>query len=126
MQVTEQMASENGISNVDIENIFENEKNDDLKKTDMGVYSSNSIAKYINFYEIIKEKDTKFPFAIFNTNRENKPGMHWWSFLDIYPKKDLLLFDSFGFTGFKKFIIDNDLGAIDKLLFNLQKFNKKD
>ena len=52
--------------------------------------------------------------------------MHWWSFLDIYPKKDLLLFDSFGFTGFKKFIIDNDLGAIDKLLFNLQKFNKKD
>ena len=120
------MASENGISNVDIENIFENEKNDDLKKTDMGVHSSNSIAKYINFYEIIKEKDTKFPFAIFNTNRENKPGMHWWSFLDIYPKKDLLLFDSFGFTGFKKFIIDNDLGAIDKLLFNLQKFNKKD
>ena len=120
------MASENGISNVDIENIFENEKNDDLKITDMGVYSSNSIAKYINFYEIIKEKDTKFPFAIFNTNRENKPGMHWWSFLDIYPKKDLLLFDSFGFTGFKKFIIDNDLGAIDKLLFNLQKFNKKD
>ena len=87
MQVTEQMASENGISNVDIENIFENEKNDDLKKTDMGVYSSNSIAKYINFYEIIKEKDTKYPFAIFNTNRENKPGMHWWSFLDIYPKK---------------------------------------
>ena len=83
------MASENGISNVDIENIFENEKNDDLKKTDMGVYSSNSIAKYINFYEIIKEKDTKYPFAIFNTNRENKPGgvMHWWSFLDIYPKK---------------------------------------
>ena len=40
-------------------------------------------------------------------------------------KKDLLLFDSFGFTGFKKFIKDNDLSVTDKLLFNLQKFNKK-
>ena len=52
--------------------------------------------------------------------------MHWWSFLDIYLKKDLLLFDSFGFTGFKQFIVDNDLDIIDKMLFNLQKFNKKD
>ena len=52
--------------------------------------------------------------------------MHWWSFLDIYLKKDLLLFHSFGFTGFKQFIVDNDLDIIDKMLFNLQKFNKKD
>ena len=52
--------------------------------------------------------------------------MHWWSFLDIYLKKDLLLFDSFGFTGFKQFIVDNDLDMMDKMLFNLQKFNKKD
>ena len=52
--------------------------------------------------------------------------MHWWSFLDIYLKKDLLLFHSFGFTGFKQFIVDNDLDIIDKILFNLQKFNKKD
>ena len=58
--------------------------------------------------------------------KKNKPGRHWWSFLDIYPKKDLLLFDSFGLTGFKTFSIDNDLSVTDKLLFNLQKFNKKD
>ena len=36
--------------------------------------------KYINFYEIIKAKGAKYPFAIFNTDQENKPGMHWWSF----------------------------------------------
>ena len=42
----------------------------------MGVYSSDSITKYINFYEIIKEKRAKYPFAIFNTGRENKPGTH--------------------------------------------------
>ena len=53
------MASGNGISNVDTENFFENKMSNDLKKIFMGVYSSNSITKYINFYEIIKEKNRK-------------------------------------------------------------------
>ena len=53
------MASGNGISNVDIEKFFENKMSDNLKKIFMGVYSSNSITKYINFYEIIKEKNRK-------------------------------------------------------------------
>ena len=43
----------------------------------MGVSSSDSITKHINFYDTIKEKRAKHPFAIFNTNRENKPGTHW-------------------------------------------------
>ena len=81
------MTSGNGITNIDIEKLFDNETNDDFKKNFMGVYSSDSITKYINIYEIIKEKRAKFPFAIFNTDRENKPGTHWWSFLDICPKK---------------------------------------
>ena len=38
--------------------------------------------------------------------------------------KNLFLFDSFRFTGFKKLIIDNDLNVIDKLLYNVNKFNK--
>ena len=46
---------------------------------------------------------------------------HLWSFLDIYPKKDLVLFDSFGFVGFKQFVIDNDSTIIDKMLFSLKK-----
>ena len=81
------MTSGNGITNIDIEKLFDNETNDDFKKNFMGVYSSDSIKKYINIYDIIKEKGAKFPFAIFNTDRENKPGTHWWSFLDICPKK---------------------------------------
>ena len=92
----------------------------------MGVYSVDSITNYINFYNIIKEKRAKYPFAIFNTDRENKSGTHWWSFLDIHPKKDLLLFDSFGFVGFKQLTVDNDKNIIDKMLFNLIKFNEKD
>ena len=41
-------------------------------------------------------------------------------------KKKLFLFDSLGFTGFKEFIIDNDLNIIDKLLYNVNKLNKND
>ena len=41
-------------------------------------------------------------------------------------KKKIVLFDSLGFTDFKEFIIDNDLNIIDKLLYNVNKFNKND
>ena len=114
-----------GISNITMEKIFEN-KNDDLKKDFIGICSSNSITRFINYYKIINEKDCCYPFAIFNTNRANNPGMHWWSFLNIYPKMELLLFDSQGFQGLKYFIIDNVEPTINKLLYDLNKFNKKD
>ena len=72
------MTSGNGIINIDIEKFFDKKTNDDFKKKlYMGVYSSDSITKYINFYNIIKEKRGKYPFAIFNSDRENKPGTHW-------------------------------------------------
>ena len=38
----------------------------------------------------------------------------------------MFLFDSLGFTGFKEFIIDNDLNIVDKPLYNVNKFNKND
>ena len=85
------MASRNGINNFEIEKFFDDETNKDLKRKFMGVYSSDSITKYINFYDIIKEKRGKYPFMTFNTNRKNKPGTHWWRFLDIHPKKDLFI-----------------------------------
>ena len=94
--------------NGDREKIFSNEETDDFKKIYMGVYSSNNLTRYINFHNVINERNAKYPFAIFNTDRNNKAGMHWWSFLDIYPKK-LFLFNSLGFTGYKEFIIDNEI-----------------
>ena len=87
----------------------------------MGTYSINSITKYINFYEIIKIRNAKYPFAIFNTDKHNERGIHWWSFLDIEPKNNLFLFDLFGLEGFKLFIVDNDQEIINKLLYNFQK-----
>ena len=36
------------------------------------------------------------------------------------------MFDSFGFVGFKQFIVDNDKNIIDEMLFNLENLNQKD
>ena len=61
-----------------------------------------------------------------NTDRSDRAGTHWWSFLDLHQKKEIFLFDSFGFEGFKKFIIYNDRKLLNKVLFNLDKFQKSD
>ena len=50
----------------------------------MGIYSMDSVARYINFYETIKRKNGKYPFAIFNADEHDKLGMSWWSFMDIH------------------------------------------
>ena len=91
----------------------------------MGTYSIDSITKYINFYKIIKRRNAKYPFAIFNTDIENEPGIHWWSFMDIHPKNNLFLFDSFGLEGFKLFIVNNDQHIINQLLYNFNKCQSK-
>ena len=115
-----------GISNEEVMKFFENEKDDDLKENFVGVFPSNYINKFISFHEMAKEKSRKYPFIIMNTDRSNKDGTHWWSFLDLHPKKEIFLFDSFGFTGFQKFVIDNDRNTLNKILFGIEKFKKKD
>ena len=114
-----------GISHFQIEDFFKDEENEDLKKNYMGTYSIDSITKYINFYEIIKRRNGKYPFAIFNTDKENEPGVHWWSFIDIHPKNNLFLFDSFGIEGFKLFIVNNDQDIINELLYNFKTCENK-
>ena len=68
----------------------------------------------------------RYPFIIMNTGRSNKNGTHWWSFLDLHERKEIFLFDSFGFKGFKEFIIDNDRNILNKILFGIEKLKKKD
>ena len=114
-----------GISNFQIEDFFNEEHNEELKNHNMGTYSINSIIKYINFYEIIKQRNSKYPFAIFNTSKENEPGKHWWSFLDIQPKNSLFLFDSLGIDRFKLFVVNNDEAIINDLLYNFKKCESK-
>ena len=67
----------------------------------------------------------RYPFIMMNTDRSNKNGTHWWSFLDLHERKEIFLFDSFGFEGFKEFIIDNDRNILNKILFGIEKLKKK-
>ena len=114
-----------GISNFQIDDFFKDEENEDLKKNYMGTYSIDSITKYLNLYETIKRRNGKYPFAIFNTDKENEPGVHWWSFIDTHPKNNLFLFGSFGIEGFKLFIVNNDQDIINEVLYNFKKCEKK-
>ena len=61
-----------------------------------------------------------------NTERLGKEGEKRWSFLDLDPPKQLFLFNSFGFTGFKDFIIQDDQKIINKILYGINDFNKRD
>ena len=68
----------------------------------------------------------RYPFIIINTNRSDKKGTHWWSFLDLHPKKEIFLFDSFGFEGFKEFLLQDDRKTLNKILYGIKKLEKKD
>ena len=115
------------ISNEAIEDFFEKVNDEDLKSNFIGVFPSNFINKFISYHSIIKDRSkVKYPFIIMNTDRSDRAGTHWWSFLDLHQKKEIFLFDSFGFEGFKKFIINNDRKLLNKVLFNLDKFQKSD
>ena len=116
-----------GISNEAIDDFVEKIGDNDLRNNFIGVFPSNLTNKFISHHSIIKNKaKVKYPFIIMNTDRSDRGGTHWWSFLDLHPKKDIFLFDSFGFTGLKKFIIDNDEKLLNKVLFNLKTFGKND
>ena len=68
----------------------------------------------------------RYPFIVMNTDRNDKNGTHWWSSLDLHPKKEIFLFDSFGFEGFKEFVLQNNQKVLNKLLCGIEKFNKRD
>ena len=58
---------------------------------------------------ILKIEDSgKFPFIIGNTYASDKPGVHWWSIIDIELRTDIFFFDSYGIEGLKHFIIQED------------------
>ena len=114
-----------GISNVTIEEFIE-EENDDFQRNFVGVFLSDRTTPFLNFLKMMKKKCSHYPFMILNTDRSNLPGTHWWSILNIYPKKQLLLFDSHVFLGLKAFLEQDEGDLTNKILWDTKKFNKKD
>ena len=52
--------------------------------------------------------------------------VHGWNFFDLHPKKEILLFDSFSFEGFREFILKDDQKVLNKILYCIEKFSKRD
>ena len=44
----------------------------------------------------------------------------------MYPKEEIIIFGSFGFKGFKEFVIYDDQKIINKIFYGVGKFDKKD
>ena len=80
----------------------------------------------MSFHNTISKSGAKYPFVIMNNDRNDKKGMSWWSFLDLHPKKEILMFDAFGFEGLKECVIQDDQKIISKIRYGVEKFDKKD
>ena len=62
-----------GLSNFDIEEIFNKAKNSDLLKKFVGVFPSNKMNKFLDFKKMMKGK--KYPFLIANTGKSDKQAL---------------------------------------------------
>ena len=68
----------------------------------------------------------KYQFIISNTDRSDEGSSHCWSILNISPKSELLLFDSFGISGMKHFIVSDGKKVVGKILKGLELADQKD
>ena len=75
---------------------------------------------------MMTESGARYPFIIMNMDISNKNGTHWQSFPNVHPKKDIFLFDSFNFEGFKEFVPQNNQKVLNKILYCIEKLHKKD
>ena len=114
-----------GISNYQIEEAFKKINDEDLLDNFVGVFPSNYMNKFINHATMISDSG-KFPFMIANTDASDKPGVQWWSILEIEPRTDVFFFDSYGLDGLKHFIIQDDKPIIDKILIGIEQMDRSD
>ena len=64
--------------------------------------------------------------VIINTDRSDKKGTHWWTFLNLHPRKEIFIFERFSFKGFQEFVIQNDQKIIYNIFYGVEKFYKND
>ena len=113
-----------GVSNFEIEKLFKEINNENINKNFLGAFPSNKINKFIMFEKMMPGK--KYPFIISNTDRSDEGSTHWWSILNISPKSELLLFDSFGISCMKHFIVSGNKKVVGKVLKGLELADQKD
>ena len=114
-----------GISNGQIEKAFKDLGGPDLLDNFVGVFPSDYLNKFVNHAAMINNSG-KYPFVIANTDDRQKDGTHWWSILDFEPKTDIFFFNSYGLSGLKHFIIQDDRKITDKILIGIDKMDRTD
>ena len=114
------------ISNFQIEEAFKNINDEDVDDNFVGAFPSNHTNKFIDPVSMISQKNEKYPFVVANTDSSSKCGRHWWNVLDIEPKTDIFIFDSFGVDDLKNFIIQDDKKVIEKILFKTDQMKRTD
>ena len=114
-----------GISNYQIKDAFKKIGDEDLLENFVAVFPSNYMNKFINHAAMTSDRG-KYPLIIANTDASDKPGVHWWSILDIEPRNNIFWFDSFGVDGLKHFIIQDDKPIVDKILRGVEQMNRSD
>ena len=112
-----------GISDFQVEEAFKKIGDKDLLENFVGVFPSNRMNRFID-HAAISDSDGKYSFAIANTEAEGKPGVHWWSILDIEPRNDIFLFDSFGLERLKHLGIEKMDRSYSKIKFNMGEYKK--
>ena len=105
-----------GISESEIRKFIYENGPEHMKEDFVGVFAADEVDEYISLAENVRAKHHTHPFMIANTDPRDKPGVHWWSIIDIKPENELFFFDSFGKQGFSNFIIDNDRDLIFSFL----------
>ena len=90
-----------------------------------GVFPGDEKSKLIDLSNQIRAKRAQYPFMITNNEAEDKPSMHWWSFLDTQEKDKSFLFDSFDAIEQLSFLVKNDKKIFKKVIKGMQPIFKK-
>ena len=68
-----------------------------------------------------------YTFIIMNGYKpQQKKGTHWWSFLDLHPKKEIFLFDSLKVWRLQTIYLQNNRKTLNKILYRIKRFEKRD
>ena len=78
-----------GISNKTIVKVFAEKPSNDIKKILSVFFPSNFVTRFTTFYSMLRESAAQYLFIIMNADRIDEKGTHWWSFLDLHPKKEI-------------------------------------
>ena len=101
----------------EIHKFIKNNSNKEIKKAYMGVFGADEFNKFDKLGRNVKWKKSRNYFGIFNTQKRNSTGDHWIGVLKTKNstiKNQIMVFDSFGKTGFKKLFISDDLKEFRK------------